>query len=60
MEFYGSEATILTEVMPMSIVLPKIHKTHIARHHRLSIFALLYVKYLWFKPIGQLIYIYIA
>ncbi len=42
MEFYGSEATIL---------LPKIHETHIVRHHR-SIFALLYARYLWFKPIG--------
>ncbi len=30
MEFYGSEATILTEV--------KIHQTHITQHHR-SIFA---------------------
>ncbi len=42
MEFYGSEATVLTEVKPRSILLPKIHKTHIARHHR-SIFALLYM-----------------
>ncbi len=45
MEFYGSEATILTKAKPRSIFLPKIHKTYIAclRHHR-SIFALLYVK----------------
>ncbi len=42
MEFYGSEATILT------ILLPKIHKTHIAQHH-CSVFALLYVKCLWLK-----------
>ncbi len=41
-EFYGSEATILTSASPRSILLPKIHKTHIARHHR-SIFALLYI-----------------
>ncbi len=38
MEFYGSEAPILTEVKLRSILLPKIHKTHIDRHHR-SIFA---------------------
>ncbi len=37
MEFYGSEATILTSISPQSILLLKIHKTHIARHHR-SIF----------------------
>ncbi len=48
MEFNGSEAT--------TILLPKIHKTHIARHHR-SIFALLYVKCLWFKHIGLRIHI---
>ncbi len=30
MEFYGSEATILTEVKARSILLPKIHKIHIA------------------------------
>ncbi len=51
MEFYGSETTILTEAKPMSILLLKIHKTHIARHHR-SIFTLLYVKCLWFKHVG--------
>ncbi len=51
MEFYGSEATILTTAKPRSILLPQIHKTHIARHHR-SIFALLHVKCLWLKPIG--------
>ncbi len=43
MEFYGPEAIILTEVKPRSILLLKIHKTHISRHHR-TIFALLYVK----------------
>ncbi len=42
MEFYGSEATILSEAKPRSILLPKIYRTHIARHHW-SIFALLYV-----------------
>ncbi len=59
MEFYGSEATILTKAKPRSILLPKIyfmnnvmiHKTHIAQHHN-SIFALLYVKCLLFKHIG--------
>ncbi len=56
MEFYGSEAAILTEAKQRSILLPKIHKTHIARNHR-SIFALLYVKYLWFNHIGLWIYI---
>ncbi len=56
MEFYGSEATILTEAKLRSILLPKIHKTHIARHHK-SIFALLYVKSLWFKHIGLWIHI---
>ncbi len=30
MEFYGSEATILTKEKPRSILLPKIHKTYIA------------------------------
>ncbi len=30
-EFCGSEATILTEAKPRSILLPKIHKTHIAQ-----------------------------
>ncbi len=38
MEFYGSEAKILTEVKPRSIFLPKIHKTHIAQHQT-SIFV---------------------
>ncbi len=56
MEFYGSEATILTKVKPMLVLLQKIHKTHIARHHW-SIFALLYVKCLWFKHIGLWIHI---
>ncbi len=56
MEFYGSEATILTKASPQSILLPQIHKTLIARHHR-SIFALLYVKCLWFKHIGLWIHI---
>ncbi len=37
MEFYGSEATLLTKAKPRSILLLKIHKTHIVRHHR-SIF----------------------
>ncbi len=32
-EFYGSEATLLMEVKLKSILLLKIHKTHIARHH---------------------------
>ncbi len=41
---------------PRSILLQKIHKTHIARHH-MSIFALLYVKCLWFKHIGLWIHI---
>ncbi len=54
MEFYGSEATILTEVKLGSILLQTIH--HIARHHR-SIFALLYVRCLWFKHIGLWIHI---
>ncbi len=40
MQFYGSEATILTEAKPTSILLLKIHKTHINRHYW-SIFALL-------------------
>ncbi len=35
-------------------MLSKIHKTHTTQHHR-SIFALLYVKCLWFKHIGPLI-----
>ncbi len=56
MEFYGSETTILTSALPRSILLPQIHKTHIARHHR-SIFASLYVKYLLFKHIGLWIHI---
>ncbi len=56
MEFYGSEATILTEAKLRSILLPKIHKTHIGGHHS-SIFALLYVKCLWFKHIGLWIHI---
>ncbi len=51
MTFYGSEATILTQAMPRLILLPKIHKTYISQHHR-SIFALLYIKCLWLKPIG--------
>ncbi len=50
-KFYWSEATILTLALPLSILLPKFHKTHIAWHHR-SIFALLYVTCLWFKYIG--------
>ncbi len=56
MKFYGSEATILTEAKLRSILLQKIHKTHMARHHR-SIFALLYVKCLLLMPIGLLIHI---
>ncbi len=56
MEFYGSEATILTKVKLRSILLLKIHKTHIAQHHT-SIFALLYVKCVWFKHIGLWIHI---
>ncbi len=56
MEFYGSSATILTKAKPRSILLLKIHKTHIARHHS-SIFSLLYVKCLWLKPIGLWIHI---
>ncbi len=40
MEFYWSEVTKLTEVRLRSILLPKIHKTHIAKHHT-STFALL-------------------
>ncbi len=56
MECYGSEATILTKAKPRSILLLKIHKTHIARHYR-SIFALLYVKCLWLKHIGLWIHI---
>ncbi len=39
-------------------ILPKIHKTHIAWHHR-SIFALLYVKCLLFKHIGVWIHIFL-
>ncbi len=42
---------VMRAISPRSILLLKIHKTHIARHHR-SIFALLYVKCLWFKHIG--------
>ncbi len=39
------------QAKPRSILLLKIHKTHIARHHR-SIITLLYVKCLWLlKPI---------
>ncbi len=34
MEFYGAEATILSKVKSKSILLPKIHKTLIARHHK--------------------------
>ncbi len=33
----------------MSILFPKIHKTNIAKLHRSTIFASLYVKCLWFK-----------
>ncbi len=40
-------------------LLPKIHKTHIVWHHR-AIFALLYVKCLWFKHIGLWTHTYIA
>ncbi len=47
MVFYRTEATIVTEVKPRSIMLLMIHKTHIAQHHR-SIFALLYVKCLFY------------
>ncbi len=54
MKFHGSEATILTEAKPTSILLLKIHKTHIASHHW-SIFDLLCVKCLWLKPINLLI-----
>ncbi len=50
MEFYGPGAPIFTEAKLKSILLPKVHKTHIAQHQR-SIFAL-YVKYLWFKSTG--------
>ncbi len=50
-EFCGSEATILTEAKLRSILLPKIHRTHITRHHS-SIFVLLYFKSLWLMPIG--------
>ncbi len=46
MDFYGSESTILTEVKPRSLLLPKIHKTHIARHRR-SVFALYMVQAHW-------------
>ncbi len=56
MAFYGSEATILTKAKARSIMLPQIHKTHFAQHHR-SIFALLYVKCLWFKHIGLWIHV---
>ncbi len=56
MEFYGSNSTILTEAKSRSILLLKIHKTHIARHHR-SIFVLLYVKCLRLKHIGPWIHI---
>ncbi len=51
MEFYGSEATILTKAKLRSILLPNIHESHIARDHRL-VFALLYVVFMvqthWF------------
>ncbi len=56
MEFYGSSATRLTLASPQSILLPKIHKTHIAQHHT-SIFALLYVKCL--QGSSTLVYGYI-
>ncbi len=59
MQFYGSEATILIEAMLKSILLLKIHKTHIARHLR-SIFALLYVTYLWSIQIGLWIHILLS
>ncbi len=42
MEFYGYVATTLTEAKLRSILLLKIHKTHITQHHR-SIFTLLYM-----------------
>ncbi len=42
MEFYGSEATILTDVKSRSILLQKIHKTHIVRHLRSIYIYLLY------------------
>ncbi len=42
--------SIHTVVKPRSILLPKIHKTLIAQHQR-SLFSL-YVKCLWFNPIG--------
>ncbi len=54
MEFYGSEAKTSTEAKPRSILLPKIHKTHIAPYHR-SIFALLYV-YGWSPLVYEYIY----
>ncbi len=41
MEFYESEATLLTEVKLRSILLLKVHKTPIARHHRLNIFLII-------------------
>ncbi len=56
MEFYVSEATILTEAKLTSILLLKNHKTHIAQHYR-SIFALLHVKCLCFKHICLWIHI---
>ncbi len=56
MEFYGYLATILTEAKLRSILLLKIHKSHISRHDR-PIFALLYAKCLWFKHIGLWIHI---
>ncbi len=58
-ECQESEATILTEAMPRSILLLKIHKTHVAWHHR-SILALLYVKCLWSKHIGLWILILLS
>ncbi len=58
MDFYRSEATILTEEKLRSILLQKIHKSHIGQHHR-SIFVLLYVKCLWFKHIDLWIRVHI-
>ncbi len=54
--FMDLSQTILAEVKLRSILLPKIHNTHIAWHHR-SIFSILYIKCLWLKPIGVWIHI---
>ncbi len=48
--FYASEATILTDALPRSIVLPQIHKTPYCPHHR----SILYWLYHYF---GYTIYI---